>query len=64
MASKSELKRFRSNLSDESDSAALYETLAQAERDGERRQVYEQLAVSEREHARVGADKCAPMASA
>jgi VIT1/CCC1 family predicted Fe2+/Mn2+ transporter len=57
MASKAELKRFRSNLSDEYDSAALYETLAQAERDRERRQVYEQLAVSEREHARVWANK-------
>jgi hypothetical protein len=40
MASKSELKRFRSNLSDELDSAALYETLADAERDAERKQVY------------------------
>jgi vacuolar iron transporter family protein len=57
MASKAELKRFRSNLSDEYDSAALYETLARAEHDAERRQVYEQLAVAEREHAQIWADK-------
>ena len=37
MASKSELKRFRNNLSDELDSAALYKTLAGAEGDSERK---------------------------
>ena len=57
MASKSELKRFRSNLSDELDSAALYETLADAERDAERKQVYNELARSERDHARVWSEK-------
>lgn len=57
MASKSELKRFRINLSDELDSAALYETLAGAERDSERKQVYAELAASERDHARVWSEK-------
>jgi VIT1/CCC1 family predicted Fe2+/Mn2+ transporter len=57
MASKSELKRFRSNLSDELDSAALYETLADAERDVERKQVYTELAASERDHAHVWSEK-------
>jgi VIT1/CCC1 family predicted Fe2+/Mn2+ transporter len=57
MASKSELRRFRSNLSDELDSAALYETLAQAEANVERRLVYSQLAASERDHAQVWSDK-------
>jgi VIT1/CCC1 family predicted Fe2+/Mn2+ transporter len=57
MASKSELKRFRSNLSDELDSAALYETLAGAERDTERAQLYTELAASECDHARVWSEK-------
>jgi rubrerythrin len=57
MASKSELKRFRSNLSDERDSAALYETLADAEHDVERKQVYTELAASERDHAQVWSEK-------
>ena len=53
MASKTEIKRFRSNLSDELDSAALYETLAGAERDTERKRVYAELAASERPCARL-----------
>jgi VIT1/CCC1 family predicted Fe2+/Mn2+ transporter len=57
MASRSELKRFRTNLSDELDSAALYETLADAERDADRKQVYAELAASERDHARVWSEK-------
>jgi VIT1/CCC1 family predicted Fe2+/Mn2+ transporter len=57
MASRSELKRFRTNLSDELDSAALYETLADAEHDAERKQVYAELAASERDHARVWSEK-------
>jgi VIT1/CCC1 family predicted Fe2+/Mn2+ transporter len=57
MASKSELRRFRSNLSGELDSAALYETLAGAEHDSERKQVYAELAASERDHARVWSEK-------
>src|ERR1700676_1604780 len=57
MASKEELKRYRSNLSDELHSAALYETLAKVEKDDTRKGVFADLATSEREHARVWADK-------
>jgi VIT1/CCC1 family predicted Fe2+/Mn2+ transporter len=57
MASKHELKRYRTNLADELDSAALYETLAQVEKDQSRRSVFQQLADSEREHAQVWLDK-------
>ncbi|CAB3725255.1 hypothetical protein LMG22037_05109 [Paraburkholderia phenoliruptrix] len=57
MASKKEIKRFRANFSDELHSAALYETLAHAEKDETRKQVYKDLARSEREHAQVWADK-------
>jgi VIT1/CCC1 family predicted Fe2+/Mn2+ transporter len=57
MASKHEIKRFRANLSDELHSAALYETLANVEEDGTRKQVYSDLARSEREHAQVWAEK-------
>ena len=53
MASKTELKRFRSNLADELDSAALYETLATVEQDGSRKAIYAELAASERKHAQV-----------
>jgi VIT1/CCC1 family predicted Fe2+/Mn2+ transporter len=57
MASKQEIKRFRANLSDELHSAALYETLARVEEDDTRKQVYSDLARSEREHAQVWAEK-------
>jgi VIT1/CCC1 family predicted Fe2+/Mn2+ transporter len=57
MASKHEVKRYRANLSDELHSAALYETLAKVEEDDTRKQVYSDLARSEREHAQVWADK-------
>src|ERR1700737_573821 len=57
MASKHEVKRYRANLSDELHSAALYETLAKVEEDDTRKQVYRELARSEREHAQVWADK-------
>ena len=57
MASKEELKRYRSNLSDELHSAALYETLAKVEKDVTRKGVFAELATSEREHAKVWADK-------
>ncbi|MFM0415208.1 VIT1/CCC1 transporter family protein [Paraburkholderia aromaticivorans] len=57
MASRQEIKRYKANLSDELHSAALYETLAEAEKDDTRKQVYGDLAKSEREHARVWADK-------
>jgi vacuolar iron transporter family protein len=57
MASQAELKRFRSNLADELDSAALYDTLAQTEAHDERRRVYSELADAERRHAEVWAAK-------
>jgi hypothetical protein len=57
MASKHEVKRYRANLSDELHSAALYETLAKVEKDDTRKQVYSDLAKSERDHAQVWADK-------
>lgn len=57
MASKHEIKRFRANLSDELHSAALYETLAKVEEDDTRKQVYSDLARSERQHAQVWAEK-------
>ncbi|WP_394365013.1 VIT1/CCC1 family protein [Paraburkholderia kirstenboschensis] len=57
MASKHEIKRFRTNLSDELNSAALYETLAKVEKDGTRKQVDSDLAKSEGEHAQVWTDK-------
>ncbi|MFL9912851.1 VIT1/CCC1 transporter family protein [Paraburkholderia sp. RL17-337-BIB-A] len=57
MASKHEVKRYRANLSDELHSAALYETLAKVEKDDARKQVFSDLAKSEREHAQVWVDK-------
>jgi vacuolar iron transporter family protein len=57
MASQAELRRFRSNLADELDSAALYETLARAEKQEEKRRVYAELASAERRHADVWAAK-------
>ncbi|SAL59731.1 VIT1/CCC1 transporter family protein [Caballeronia telluris] len=57
MASNNELKRYRANLIDELHSAALYETLARVEKDTLRKQVFGELAQSERKHARVWADK-------
>ena len=57
MASRREVKRYKANLSDELHSAALYETLAKVEQDGARKQVYSELARSERDHAQVWADK-------
>jgi vacuolar iron transporter family protein len=57
MASKRELKRFRTNLADELDSASLYETLADYEGDPSKADVFRQLAAAERQHAQVWADK-------
>jgi VIT1/CCC1 family predicted Fe2+/Mn2+ transporter len=57
MASTHEVKRYRANLSDELHSAALYDTLAEVEADHTRKQVYNELADSERKHAQVWADK-------
>ncbi|SIT45788.1 conserved membrane hypothetical protein [Paraburkholderia piptadeniae] len=57
MASRQELRRYRAHLADERHSAALYETLAHIERDGDRKLVFRELAASERTHAQVWADK-------
>lgn len=57
MASAQELRKYRANLADELHSAAIYETLAHVERDESRKQVFSELAASERMHARVWADK-------
>ncbi|MFC0401015.1 VIT1/CCC1 transporter family protein [Paraburkholderia rhizosphaerae] len=57
MATRHELKRFRTNLADELDSAALYDTLARVEKDPARRTVFMQLANSEREHANIWLEK-------
>lgn len=57
MASKRELKRYRTNLADELDSAALYETLAKVEADRSRAAVFGELAAAERGHAQVWLDK-------
>lgn len=57
MASKPELKRYRSNLADELHSAALYDTLTLVEKDRSRKEVFAELAASERNHAAVWADK-------
>lgn len=57
MASAQELKRYRRNLADELDSAAVYDTLSAAEKDAGRREIFAELATSEREHARVWYDK-------
>ncbi len=45
-----DIKRFRSNLRDEVDGAALYRYLAQAETDPHLRDIYERLALSEDRH--------------
>jgi VIT1/CCC1 family predicted Fe2+/Mn2+ transporter len=57
MASAQEIKRFRRNLADELDSAAVYDTLCAVEKDDERRRIFAELAASEREHASVWHDK-------
>ncbi|HKT96385.1 MAG TPA: VIT1/CCC1 transporter family protein [Paraburkholderia sp.] len=59
MASAQELHRYRRNLADELDSAAVYDTLSAVEKDADRRQIFAGLAASEREHAQVWHDKLA-----
>jgi VIT1/CCC1 family predicted Fe2+/Mn2+ transporter len=59
MVSAQELRKFRANLADELHSAAIYETLSRVEKDNSRKQVFSELAASERIHARVWADKLA-----
>ncbi|MDR5760221.1 VIT1/CCC1 family protein [Caballeronia sp. LZ035] len=57
MASHAELRRFTANLADELDSAALYDTLARAEPQEDKRRVYAELADAERRHAGIWAAK-------
>lgn len=57
MASGREIKRYQANLADELHSAELYETLAQVEAAGDRKEVFAELAASERRHAKMWADK-------
>ncbi|MEM5421417.1 MULTISPECIES: VIT1/CCC1 transporter family protein [Paraburkholderia] len=59
MASAQEINRFRRNLADELDSAAVYDTLSAVEKDDERRRIFADLAASEREHASVWREKLA-----
>lgn len=59
MASPHELKRYRRNLADELDSAAVYDTLSAAEKDPQRSAIFAELADAEREHAQVWRDKLA-----
>jgi VIT1/CCC1 family predicted Fe2+/Mn2+ transporter len=57
MASKRELTRYKTNLADELDSAALYETLAHVEANPKRAAIFLELAASERGHAQLWIDK-------
>ncbi|HMS58751.1 MAG TPA: VIT1/CCC1 transporter family protein [Tepidiformaceae bacterium] len=52
-----DIKRYRSNLRDEVDGAALYHLLAAAEKDPGLREVYQRLAVSEERHKELWAAK-------
>ena len=53
----SQIQRYRDNLQDEIDGAALYAALSRYERDPERRDVFMQLADAEDEHADVWREK-------
>src|SRR3990172_3219587 len=48
-----DIRRFQKNLDDEIDGIAIYELLAQAERDPERKRIFEELALVEVRHADV-----------
>jgi VIT1/CCC1 family predicted Fe2+/Mn2+ transporter/rubrerythrin len=52
----SEVKRFQANLDDEIDGIAIYELLAELEKDPERRRIFEELAAVEVHHANVWRD--------
>lgn len=52
-----DIERFRANLVDELNGAALYNALAAAERDANRRDIFLQLAEAETRHARFWRDK-------
>ncbi|MBI2914028.1 MAG: VIT1/CCC1 transporter family protein [Chloroflexi bacterium] len=56
-ASPEDLRRFQSNLDDEIDGIAVYQLLAEAERDSGRRAIFEQLAAVEQRHADVWRQK-------
>lgn len=51
VASREEIARWKKNLADEERAAALYESLAEAEKDPERAEVFRDLAAIERRHA-------------
>lgn len=51
MASRQDIRRYRANLLDELNSAALYRALAASEQNGELSEVYRRLADTEQEHA-------------
>jgi vacuolar iron transporter family protein len=53
----SDIERFRANLVDELNGAALYNALAAAERDANRRDIFLQLAAAETRHAHFWRDK-------
>jgi len=53
MVDKTSVRRYKANLQDEIDSAALYRELAKAEERPELSQVYRRLAEVEEEHARL-----------
>ncbi len=57
LASKADIARFRMNLKDELDAAALYESMAEAEKNEERASIFRELAGVERSHAQVWTDK-------
>ena len=59
MSTAGDLQRYRKNLRDEIDGAALYEALAEAETDPVRRDLYQQLSQAETEHAAVWRNKLA-----
>jgi VIT1/CCC1 family predicted Fe2+/Mn2+ transporter len=58
-ADQDDIARYRRNLRDEEDSAALYAALAKAESDPVRRDLFQQLSDSERRHAEVWRERLA-----
>ncbi len=53
MADKDDIRRYRSNLQDETDGAAMYRALARMEEDPALIELYERLAATEERHARL-----------
>jgi VIT1/CCC1 family predicted Fe2+/Mn2+ transporter len=62
--SRSDIERYRANLRDEENGAALYRALAAAERDPQRRELFEELAQAEAKHAQIWRDKLAAAGAA